>query len=140
MIEAIAQFQLAAIVAGTFVSLWGLTMFWKCLWEVLRGYHDSTGMQSKCVAHAGWAMVCITCLLFTFARACTLKILPFGPIGSGAAFLTGQITLIMTIGLSMWAHTHDHIRCRKSRLRIAVYYRTMAIIIVVFTLVGLLPE
>jgi hypothetical protein len=140
MEQFIDRFQFAAIVAGTFVSLWGFSMFWRCLWEVLRGYHDVKGLQGKCVGHAGWAMACIAVLCFSFARSCTLGILPFGPMGSGAAFLVGQIILVMTLGMSIWANTHDHVICKRSRIRIAVYYRTMFIIIVAFGIVGLLPS
>jgi hypothetical protein len=140
MLAFIGTLQLAAVTAGAFTCLWGLTQYWYCLWGVLRGRQDSdVFFRDKCTWEACWAMVCLTGLCFCFARAAVLHWINVPQRLGIVAFIAGMGLLIMTIGMTMWA-TKNKGKPDVKRVRISRMFWTMIVIIMAFTVVGLLPK
>lgn len=136
----VEQLQLASILAGIFICLWGLTIFGSCLYKVLRGaFIARRSFNDVCAWQACWAMVCVTGLTFGVARANVLGVLHWGPFFAGWIFFAGMLCLIINIGVAIWAAGgHGRLEDVVPPTKLARIFLSECIILVSFTLVGYL--
>lgn len=107
--EVLGHLQTVAIAVTAFICGAGLVYFAECLFRVFRCmWRRNIEISDRCAWHACWGMVCISGLAFSFARANTISLVGYGQITSGAAFMIGSASMVMALGMAIWADTRQH--------------------------------
>lgn len=86
-------------------------------------------------------MICICGLIYSFARANTIGVIPLGDTVAGLAFIGGQLCFCFLIGMGIWAKGRGKGTIYEGQLTgspaLSRIFGMMLIIILAFSLVGL---